>query len=66
MKPPRNEFLLKFFFVADPQEMIRLFQERLEKIEKMREEYAKIEARLGGIANSPHKPVRLKALRCGM
>ena len=31
---PRNEFLLKLFFVTDRKEMIRLFQERLEKVEE--------------------------------
>ena len=43
---PRNEFLLKLFFVTDRKEMIRLFQERLEKAEKTYEEYKKIEERL--------------------
>ncbi len=43
---PRNEFLLKLFFVTDEKEMIRLFQERLEKAEKTYEEYKKIEDRL--------------------
>src|SRR5574342_1359595 len=28
---PRNEFLLKLFFVTDRKEVVRLFQERLEK-----------------------------------
>ena len=46
--------------------MIRLFQERLEKIEKMHEEYKKIEERLEGIADSPSTMVRLKALRYGI
>jgi DNA-binding PadR family transcriptional regulator len=63
---PRNEFLLKLFFVTDRKEMIRLFRERLEKVEKMHEEYKKIEERLEGIANSPRKMVRLKALRYGL
>lgn len=63
---PRNEFLLKLFFVTDRQEMFRLFQERLDKIEGIHEEYKKIEERLEGIADSSQKAVRLKALRYGM
>lgn len=63
---PRNEFLLKLFFVTDHKEMIRLFQERLEKTEKIYEEYKKIEERLKGIADSPRKAIRLKALRYGI
>ena len=63
---PRNEFLLKLFFVTDRNEMIRLFQERLEKIEKICEEYKKIEERLEDIADSPRKTIRLKALRYGI
>lgn len=63
---PRNEFLLKLFFVTNRKEMVRLFQERLEKVEKMHEEYKKIEERLEGITDSPPKMVRLKALRYGI
>jgi len=63
---PRNEFLLKLFFVTDRKEMARLFQERLEKVEGIREEYKKIEERLEGIADSPQKTIRLKALRYGI
>ena len=63
---PRNEFLLKLFFVTDHEEMIRLFQERLEKTEKIYEEYKKIEERLEGIADSPRKTIRIKALRYGL
>jgi len=63
---PRNEFLLKLFFVTNRKEMLRLFRERLEKVEKIHEEYKKIEERLGGIADSPRKMVRLKALRYGL
>ena len=63
---PRNEFLLKLFFVTDRKEMIRLFQERLEKTEGIYEEYKKIEERLEGIADSPRKMIRLKALRYGI
>jgi len=47
-------------------EMIRLFQERLEKVEKVHEEYKKIEERLEGIANSTRKAIRLKALKYGL
>ena len=63
---PRNEFLLKLFFAIDRDEMVRLFQERLEKIEKIYEEYKKIEERLESIVNSPKKAIRLKALRYGL
>lgn len=63
---PRNEFLLKLFFVTDRQEIFRLFRERLDKIEGIHEEYKKIEERLEGIADSSQKAVRLKALRYGM
>ncbi len=63
---PRNEFLLKLFFVTDREEMIRLFQERLEKDEKIHEEFKKIEKRLENIADSPRKAIRLKALRYGI
>jgi DNA-binding PadR family transcriptional regulator len=63
---PRNEFLLKLFFVTDQKEMHRLFQERLEKVERIYEEYKQIEERLEGIADSPLKATRLKALRYGM
>src|ERR1700678_3537770 len=60
LETPRNEFLLKFFFVADQTEVIRLFQERLEKIEKIHDEYKKIEERLEGLTDSPRKSIRLK------
>jgi DNA-binding PadR family transcriptional regulator len=63
---PRNEFLLKLFFAIDRDEMIGLFQERLEKIEGIYEEYKKIEERLEKIADSPRKTIRLKALRYGL
>lgn len=63
---PRNEFLLKLFFVSDRKEMVRLFRERLEKAEKIYEEYKKIEERLEGFADSPQKVIRLKALRYGI
>lgn len=63
---PRNEFLLKLFFVIDQKEMLRLLQERLEKVKKIHEEYKKIEERLGNIIDSPKKDVRLKALRYGL
>jgi len=63
---PRNEFLLKLFFVTDKKEMARLFQERLEKVEGIHEEYKRIEKRLEGIADSSQKSIRLKALRYGI
>lgn len=63
---PRNEFLLKLFFVTDLKEMIQLFQERLEKIEKTYEEYREIEKRLESLCDCSRKDVRLKALRYGM
>ena len=63
---PRNEFLLKLFFVDDQKEEIRLFQERLGKVEKIHEEYKKIEERLEGIVDSPRKTIRLNALRYGI
>ncbi len=63
---PRNEFLLKLFFVTEPKEIVRLFRERLEKVKKIHEEYKTIEERLENIADSPRKKIRLKALRYGM
>lgn len=63
---PRNEFLLKLFFVTDQTEVTRLFQERLEKIEKIHDEFKKIEERLEDLADSPRKSIRLKALRYGI
>ncbi len=63
---PRNEFLLKFFFVTDRGEMLRLFQERLKKVEKIHEEYKQIEERLENIEDSTQKTIRLKALRYGI
>lgn len=63
---PRNEFLLKLFFVTDRKEMLRLFQERLEKAEKTYTEYKQIEERLENLKGSPHLAIRLKALRYGI
>lgn len=63
---PRNEFLLKLFFVTEHKEMLRLFQERLEKAEKIYEEYKQIEERLESLADSPRKAIRLKALKYGI
>ncbi len=63
---PRNEFLLKLFFVTDEKEMVRLFQERLEKAEKTYEEYKKIEDRLESLGEYPRKEIRLKSFRYGM
>lgn len=62
---PRNEFLLKLFFVTEREEMIRLFQERLERVEKTYEEYNKIEKRLENLVDSPRQAIRLKALQYG-
>lgn len=63
---PRNEFLLKFFFVSDQKEIVRLFHERLDKVEKIYEEFKKIEERLISLPNFPKKAIRLRALRYGM
>lgn len=63
---PRNEFLLKLFFVADRNEMFRLFQERLEKAERIYQEYRNIEERLEALDHFPRKAIRLKALRYGI
>lgn len=63
---PRNEFLLKFFFAKDRKQIFGLFQERLEKVKKIHEEYKKIEERLENITDSPQKEVRLKALQYGL
>ncbi len=63
---PRNEFLLKLFFVTEREEAIRLFQERLEKTEKVYAEYKSIEERLESLPDSSRKAIRLKALRYGI
>lgn len=63
---PRNEFLLKLFFVTDNEEMIRLFQERLEKAEMAHAEYRQIEERLNNLGDQPRKEIRLKSLRYGI
>ena len=63
---PRNEFLLKLFFVTDPNEAIRLFQERLEKVKKIHKEYQQIEERLETLADSSLKAIRIKALKYGL
>lgn len=63
---PRNEFLLKLFFVTEQKEMIRLFRERLKKIENIHDEYKGIEERLDSLADSPSKAIRLKALKYGI
>ncbi len=62
----RNEFLLKLFFVTDKRQVASLFQERLEKVEKIYAEYKKIEVRLMSAPDSIRKTVRLKALKYGM
>lgn len=63
---PRNEFLLKLFFITERKEMVRLFQERLKKAENTYEEYKKIEERLESLGDFPRKAIRLKALRYGL
>jgi len=63
---PRNEFLLKLFFVTNPKEILRLFEERLEKIEKIHEEYKQIEERLEKLKAYPQQKIRLKSLRYGI
>jgi PadR family transcriptional regulator, regulatory protein AphA len=63
---PRNEFLLKLFFVTNRKEMIRLFQERLEKAQNTYEEYKKIESRLESLGDYPQKAIRLISLRYGI
>lgn len=63
---PRNEFLLKLFFVTDQKDIIRLFRERLEKIGKTYEEYRKIEDRLEKLTEYPRQAIRLKSLRYGI
>lgn len=63
---PRNEFLLKLFFITDREELVRLFQERLEKAETTYEEYKTIQERLENLPDFSRKSIRLKALRYGM
>lgn len=66
LETQRNEFLLKLFFVIDQGEMHRLFQERLEKIERIHGEYREIKERLESLTGSLHKSIRLKALQYGI
>lgn len=63
---PRNEFLLKLFFITEKREMKQLFQERLEKAQETYQTYKKIEERLESLADSSRKLIRLKALRYGI
>lgn len=63
---PRNEFLLKLFFAANPEETKQVLQERLEKAEKIHQEYEQIQARLENLTDSPRKEIRLTALRYGL
>lgn len=63
---PRNEFLLKLFFAINQKEVLQLFQERLEKIEKILDEFKQIEERLKNLPDSPRRAIRLKALRYGI
>ena len=62
----RNEFLLKLFFITSREELIRLFQERLEKTKKTYDDYQKIEKRLENFTDSPRKAIRIKALKYGI
>lgn len=66
METQRNDFLLKLFFVTDPQEIVRLYQERLAQAEKTYEDFQKIEERLEKLPDAPLKAIRLKMLRYGM
>lgn len=63
---PRNEFLLKLFFVTNEKEMMVLIKERLGKAEKIYEEFKQIEKRLEESNKSPWQAIRLKALRYGI
>lgn len=63
---PRNEFLLKLFFITDQEEMIPLFEERLEKAEQTYEEFKKIEEHLESLDDSPRQAIRLRALKYGI
>lgn len=63
---PRNEFLLKLFFSSNQNDVVRLFQERIEKVERILEEYSKIEGRLENWADSAQRNIRLKALEYGI
>lgn len=62
----RSEFLLKLFFAVDLKEVTHLFEERLEKVQKLHTEYKQIEERLGDLPDVPRKTVRLTALRYGL
>jgi len=62
---PRNEFLLKLFFVTERGEMIRLFRERLAHVASTFKEYKRIEKRLESLAASNRQAIRLKALQYG-
>lgn len=62
----RNEFLLKLFFVTESNDMMRLFQERLGKLESIYEEFKKIEERLQSLPDTRRKAIRIKALRYGI
>lgn len=63
---PRNEFLLKLFFVTDRREMTRLLQERLKQVQHRHEVYKAIEERLQGLPDFTRKAMRLTALRYGL
>lgn len=63
---PRNEFLLKFFFLTDEEDTLPLLQERLEKLQKILEEFKEIENRINSLPEFPRKKIRLRALQLGM
>jgi DNA-binding PadR family transcriptional regulator len=66
METQRNEFMLKLFFITEQKEMVRLFQERLESIEQIYEEYKTIEERLKSLSDYPLKNIRIKSLKYGL
>ncbi|MCH9613378.1 MAG: hypothetical protein SP1CHLAM54_03770 [Chlamydiia bacterium] len=63
---PRNEFLLKLFFITDQEDMVRLFRERLALAEKTFEEYKDTKGRLENLEKSSRQMIRLKSLKFGM
>lgn len=63
---PRDEFMLKLFFITDEKEMKRLFEERLEKARATLEAFKTIEKRLEEHAGHPRQAIRLKLLQHGM
>lgn len=63
---PRNEFLLKLFFITEKKDMDRLFDERLNKMKQIYEEYLQIKERIESAPDSRRKTVRLKSLEYGL